>query len=454
MAKAEGVHQRCGVKPTDITDTSQPEAATSRYQPPFCPLAVLQPTTMSVQTGVTRTPLSPVAVNAGVASPIAVDTKPAATVTPVLESKATATVDTPTILAAFQKVLSGTPHKRVVRVRDGGAANVLGTPPPHSGLPSAVKAHPARENRCPTGNGKASSNKKSQRVRVTPGVKSAVRSRPRAAKRRALFSTADIGNKAAATTPAAPVAAADPEGTPMPVTPEAGDATPESCHSTPTKDADVDAAAPATASQRDGSSDADGASLPVPGRFLTPSFFQGGSDRRPKAQRALGSRLAAAAGATTPPRRAVDSGAGAGAPMNNTPRSFMRALSRKNKAANKTVEANASADTNVTPRSMVKRFITSGLRSGDLTADTPATLRRRSLARDALAKEAAAQKAAEEAAAAEAARGTSVAQRLLHLVLFVVLFLIVVLSMCNISRPVRKAVQTFVFGQPSHARYT
>ena len=240
----------------------------------------------------------------------------------------------------------------------------------------------------------------------------------------------------------------------MPVTPEAGDATPESCHSTPTKDADVDAAAPATASQRDGSSDADGASLPVPGRFLTPSFFQGGSDRRPKAQRALGSHLAAAAGATTPPRRAVDSGAGAGAPMNNTPRSFMRALSRKNKAANKTVEANASADTNVTPRSMVKRFITSGLRSGDLTADTPATLRRRSLARDALAKEAAAQKAAEEAAAAEAARGTSVAQRLLHLVLFVVLFLIVVLSMCNISRPVRKAVQAFVFGQPSHARYT
>ena len=445
----------------------------------------------------------------------------AMTRTPVQPSACStqSTMDTPTILAAFQEVLTNTPNKRAARNHTSramqaagsttGTHPACGTPPPHAGVPSAHKpgrvalstpCERSSENRDACGStskAKARGGASTFSMTATPGGVVLVRS---SSKKRALFGARVAGPPVQAVTPvatrttaprpaqgegASPAGADEGEGAGVDAdgSPSGGHtATPESCNSTPTRDdtpcfgakaaggasippptgsAGAGAGAGASAGEGEGvAAMGTQGSLRLPGRFLSPSFFQGGSDRRPKAQRALGSRLeqvavAHASAAATPAPAAAQAQVRAREDK-NTPRSFMRALSRKSSTVNDVVKSNNRADHNTTPRSMVRTFIASGLRSGDLNVDTPATLRRRSIRKqsEAAAGGAVAAGAGGAVAGAQGA-GTSALQRLMHVVLLLVLFTLLVLVMTHLSRPFRRAVQDAVFGSRANAiRYT
>lgn len=344
------------------------------------------------------------------------------------------TIDTPTMLAGFQKVLTDTPSKRAARNHTSKLGNACktpaGTPPPHAGVPSAHKAR--RTVATPSSRSKLAPT--SSRSAIVTG----------SCKKRALFARGSAGSQESRT----PQPNEQAESGRLGIAPlfAENDGTPDSCNSTPTKPPSEDAGATAPS---DGSSTAveggvaaQGAENQAPTPFLahgilTPSFLMGGSDRRPKAQRALGSRLEQVATASDTPATGVVR------ENRNTPRSFMRALSRKSRAVNSTAKKNTVADAASTPRSMVKSFISSGLRSADLKLDTPATLRRRSIRKAADAKEAA-RRAAE----------TTPMQRMLHVILLLVLFTAFFIVFTNLCRPFRRVAQEFVFGDVNRVRYT
>ena len=403
------------------------------------------------------------------------------------------TVDTPTITRGFDRILSACSKPK------------RGTPPPHQGLPSA---HKARRQRKATGVRGATENR---RPSTTGGAPSMLHRRkralfaskrttaPRVTSTREIVALATAG-EGVVQQQAGGVERQDEASTVVPATTRGHDATPNSCASTPLATStpptvfkemmfeDVPTTSPAmrvggTPSAAT-SVDGDGAGVAVaaagstpaeltrglPSRIITPSFGQ--------------TAPATPATATVPARVGVagDSscvGAGVGsqqqqqqqqqrpsaaglvrrasrATVRDTPRSMMRMLSRKSATVNTTVKVNREADVRSTPRSMVRQFIRTGLKTGDLKADTPATRKRRALAKaKAKTGEGPTRHHVARAAQGPPQSGEStMGQRLLHVLLLLLVCLVVFVVLCNVSAPLRKAVQLTLFGRTRAVRYT